>query len=343
MNQRFLLLVCLLSSTPLLAASPQPKAAERRAPPCQPQSPQRNTWPNGTQLWGSTRQVADKETSTVLASLDLERARLGGATLQGLRLEGGRLVAPGVAAPEGLIGATLQGTASNGQPVEVAICGAKADASDASMVWYQIEVWNAESGSWASPCIPTHRVPEPRALAVRGIWDETGAHRDAADRFTFACQNGAIAKCVGWGYKPWAKKEGRPLQDLHQACTRMVRADYCGDGRSHTRDESLIDMYDALKLLTRTTHASMTWDPAKASFEAAWSPDGASCLARTRDGQALETVLAQCPGRFEPVAEDLGQGDHCAVRRKGGGTMKALLRNHAYGRAPQASASARAP
>src|SRR5688572_25691113 len=106
MNPRFLLLVCLLSSTPVLAGGPEPKKAERRTPPCQPQSTQRNTWPNGTRLWGSTRQVADKETSTVLASLDFKRAQLGGATLQGLRLEGGRLVAPGAAAPEGLIGAT---------------------------------------------------------------------------------------------------------------------------------------------------------------------------------------------------------------------------------------------
>jgi hypothetical protein len=287
--------------------------------------------------------VADKETSTVLASLDSKSARLAGVTLKGLRLEEGRLVAPGVAAPEGLTGATLQGAASDGQPVEVAICGARADANDASMVWYDIEVWNAESGSWANPCIPTHRVPEPRALAVRGVWDETGARRDAAGRFTFACQNGAIAKCIDWGYKPWAKKEGRPLQDLHQACTRMVRADYCGDGLSHTRDESVIDMYDALQILTRTTQASRAWDPAKSSFEAAWSPDGASCLARTRDGQALETVLARCPGRFEPGTQDLGQGDRCTVRRKGGGAEKALLRNHASGQAPEASASARAP
>jgi hypothetical protein len=336
MNRRYVLLFCLLSGAPSLAAAPQPKAAERKALPCQPQSPQRKTWPNGTLLWGSMVQTADKEMSTVLASLDLKSARLNGATLKGLRLEDGRLVAPAAPAPEGLAGATLQGAASDGQPVEVAVCGAKADANDASLVRYSIEVWDAESGSWTNPCIPTNRVPEPKALAVRGIWDEKGAHSDSPGKFTFACENGAIAKCIDWGYKPWANKEGRSLQDLHQACTRMLRADYCGDGRSHTREQSVIDMYDGLQILTRTTQASRAWDPANASFEAAWSPDGASCLARTRDGQALETVLAQCPEHFEPATKDLGQGDHCTVQRKGGGAEKALLRNHAYGKAQQA-------
>jgi hypothetical protein len=194
--------------------------------------------------------------------------------------------------------------------------------------WYQIQVWNAESGSWDNPCIATHQVPSPRAPAVSGVWDETGARHKLPGKFTFACENGAIAKCVDWGYKPWAKKDGQSLQELHQACTRMARADYGGDGRSHTREESPIDMYDVLQLLTRTTQASQAWDPTRASFEAAWTAEGASCLARTRDGQASETVLAQCPERFEVDVKGLGAGDRCTVRRKSGGAEAALLRNH---------------
>ena len=31
---------------------------------------------------------------------------------------------------------------------------------------------------------------------------------------------------------------------LHEACVRMVRADYCGDGRSHTVDGMAIDVWD---------------------------------------------------------------------------------------------------
>jgi hypothetical protein len=293
-------------------------------------------------LLGNKRLEADKETSSVLTSLELGRVELGGVPLKGVRLEEGRLVAPS-RAPEELVGAMLQGTASNGQPVEVALCAAERDANDASMYWYRIQVWNAESATWENPCIATGLVSAPRALAVGGVWDEKGARQEVKGRFTFACENGAIAKCADWGYKPWAKKDGRSLTDLHQACTRMARADYCGDGRSHTREDNPIDMYDVLQLLTRTTEPSGGWDPAKASFEAAWSPDGAACLARTRDGAALETVLKQCPERFEMGAKDLGEGDRCTVRRKGARSEAALLRNHSYGNGEQASLSGKAP
>ncbi|HEX8819152.1 MAG TPA: ADYC domain-containing protein [Archangium sp.] len=347
MKRQFLMLACLLVGAPALAAAPQrketqPPAEKRRAQPCQGQTPQRNTWPQGTLLWGSARKVADNEMSSVLASLDLGRVQLGGAALKGVRIEDGRLVAPSLA-PEGLAGALLQGTASDGQPVEVALCGAEPSPDDATMFWYRIEVWNAESASWENPCVATNRVSSPRALAVRGVWDETGARQDKPGKFTFACENGAIAKCADWGYKPWAKKDGRSLADLHQACTRMTRADYCGDGRSHTREDNIIDMYDGLQLLTRTTEASATWNPSQASFEAAWTPDGASCLARTRDGEALETILAQCPGRFEEDPKELGEGDRCRVSRKSGRADAALLRNHSYAKGEQAILQGTAP
>jgi hypothetical protein len=172
---------------------------------------------------------------------------------------------------------------------------------------------------------------------VPGVWDERGARRDAPGRFTFACENGAIAKCIDWGYEPWAKKDGRSLAELHQACTRMARADYCGDGRSHTLEDNPIDMYDSLGLLSRTTEAVPGWSPERASFEAAWTPEGAACLARTRDGRAVETVLAACPGRFETVAEEFGEGDRCAVRRKGWRPGAVLLRNQSYEQGKHAS------
>jgi ADYC domain len=341
MKRHFLILTCLLVGTPALAAAPQKKEArsvtkaERRARPCQGQAPQRHSWPQGTLLWGTSQKAADKVMSSVLTSLDLGQVQLGGAALKGVDLEDGRLVAP--SAPEGLVGAMLQGTDSDGQPVEVALCDARPSPDDATMVWYSIEVWNAESASWENPCVATNRMPQPRALAVEGVWDATGARHDEKGKFTFACENGAIAKCADWGYKPWAKKDGRALKDLHQACTRMARADYCGDGRSHTHEDNIIDMYDVLKLLTRTTEASAAWNPARASFEAAWTPDGASCLARTRDGQAVEAIMKECPGRFEPVAKDLGEGDHCTVSRKSGRSAEAaLLRNHSYGNGEQA-------
>jgi hypothetical protein len=193
-------------------------------------------------------------------------------------------------------------------------------------------VWNPRRASWVNPCIALDEEDAPRALAVPGVWDESGARRTETGKFTFACANGVIAKCVGWGYAPWGTKEGRSLEALHQACTRMARADYCGDGRSHTREDTRIDMYDALQVLTRTTESSAEWDVKRASFEAAWSGEGATCLSHTRDGSAVETVLAECPGRFEVAKKDLGEGDQCTVVRKGEKAEAALLRNHSYGK-----------
>jgi hypothetical protein len=354
MKKRYLLILsCLLFSATALATDPQRKQvqpqppappsskasessplplSQRRPPPCQGQAPQRTVWPNGTMLWGNARKLAEDETSSVLASLDLGQIQRGGAALKGVRLQEGRLVAPPHAA-KGLVGALLQGTTSDGHPVEVALCGTEPVAEDPAMEWYRIEVWNAQSASWENPCIATYRVPTPRALAVQGVWDKRGAHHKVEGKFTFACENGAIAKCIAWGYKPWATKHGRSLKELHQTCTRMARADYCGDGRSHTREDAPFDMYDGLEVLTRTREATAGWDPARASFEAAWTPEGAWCLARTRDGQAAETIMKECPGLFEAGSKDFGEGDRCTVVRKGGSAEAVLLRNRSYGKA----------
>ncbi|HLL55017.1 MAG TPA: ADYC domain-containing protein, partial [Myxococcaceae bacterium] len=241
------------------------------------------------------------------------------------------------AASSGVVGAVLQGAASDGQPVEVAICGAEPSPEDPSMVWYRIEAWNPVAQEWENPCAGTGDIPDPRALAVGGVWDASGAHQRAPGKLTFACENGAITKCATWGYKPWASRDGRSLAELHQACTRMARADYCGNGRSHTRDNTVIDLYDSAGVMTRATEATADWDPARGSFEAAWAADGASCLARTRDGRALETILQECPGRFEAgPGMDLGDGDRCAAQRPGLKREDVLLRNRSYA-APRAA------
>ncbi len=315
-----LAMACLLGSATALAAPPkaysQTKAAGRPLP-CQARAPERSNYPQGTLLWGSARQSSEDEMSGVLTSVKLED----------LRLEGGRLVASSRRA-KGLEGATLQGAASNGQAVDVAICAEPTAGEE--LPWYRIEVWNAERASWENPCIATQRAPQPRALAVPGVWDSKGARQDTQDHFTFACENGAIAKCVTWGYAPWESRGGQSLAGLHQACTRMARADYCGDGRSHTHEDNLIDMYDSLGVQRRTTEATPRWHPEQASFEAAWGPEGAACLARSREGSSPKVVLDSCPERFELARVELGDGDTCALRRKGTRVEAALLRNRSY-------------
>ena len=54
----------------------------------------------------------------------------------------------------------------------------------------------------SSSAVALNRVPDPRALAVSGVWDASGARQDVPGKLTFACENGAITKCISWGYKP---------------------------------------------------------------------------------------------------------------------------------------------
>jgi hypothetical protein len=330
---------------PVLAHAAPTDAAryERR---CQSPAPLRTVKPQGSMLWGTRRdwntEKGADERGSVLVSASLAAP---------LALEGGHLTAVSAtsgaqgpaAAGARVVGTVLKGKASDGASVEIALCGAEPSPEDPDTVWYRIEAWNALSQEWENPCVAVGRVSEPRALVVGGVWDASGAHQDAAGQITFACENGAIAKCIRWGYKPWASVAGRSLDALHQACTRMARADYCGNGRSHTHENTAIDMYDRLGVLSRTTESSAEWDVARASFEAAWAPDGATCLARTRDGRALEPLLQECPGRFRTdKALALSQGDRCAAWREDVSPETALVRNLSYGFAPGAAAPGKA-
>ena len=113
---------------------------------------------------------------------------------------------------------------------------------------------------WQNLCAPDAE-GVAKALPLTGQWDAKGNYTPQG--ITLACTNGALAKCVRWGYKPWKTDQDIPWRDLHQACTRMVRADYCGDGVSHTQQGVNIDIYDDFGIQRRTPQSGMV-------FEAAW-------------------------------------------------------------------------
>lgn len=130
------------------------------------------------------------------------------------------------------------------------------------------------------------------AVVVPGAWDARGDFVDDAALTTFACTDGAIGKCVRLGYAPWATARGVSLRDHHLACVRMLRADYCGDGTSHTEDGTPIEIWDTLGVVPRGRVDRRT------AFEAAWSPEGAVYVAAPRHG-SLEEIVARCPARLE--------------------------------------------
>ena len=164
---------------------------------------------------------------------------------------------------------------------------------------YTILYRDRVSEQWQNYCQPD-RDNVAKAIPLSGSWDRTGKHHENG-RITFACTNGVLAKCVRFGYKPWTTVQGRSLRDFHQACTRMVRADYCGNGRAHTKDGTAIDIYDRLSIQTRTPQSGMI-------LEAAWSPDGAVFIDRTRWPESLAQIEQECPDRLKsPVHNSLAQ------------------------------------
>ena len=79
----------------------------------------------------------------------------------------------------------------------------------------------------------------------------------------------------------------------------MVRADYCGDGRSWTKDGTPIDLYDRLAIQTDDHNDGM-------EFEAAWGVDGAHCVRHTRIPELLT------PDRLATVCTRPVSVDQCS-------------------------------
>ena len=106
------------------------------------------------------------------------------------------------------------------------------------------------------------------------------------------------------------------MWDLHQACVRVLRADYCGDGQGHTRDGTPVDLYDRLGVQSGEPAPGMR-------FEAAWGPAGAVCVARSRlpDLVAPEALEGQCPARLR------GRTGPACTEDGAHATLEALLFN----------------
>ena len=226
---------------------------------------------------------------------------LNGATLNGITLQGTEFA--GFPAGMTMEGAELVGLLSDGSTISVFVDAVhpNADPKNADVTLYEVTY-----GASREPlCGRDDSGAAILATALANAWDgNTGARIDDAERFTFACTTGALYKCVAAGYKPWTSAS---MTDYHQACTRMLRADYCGDGSSFTKDGTLVDMNDALGVQSFETESRADF-----AFEAAWGPDGATCVSKTR--YRLPHV-PQC--LVDRLADSCGGGAE-ATERSGG-------------------------
>lgn len=205
-----------------------------------------------------------------------------------------------------LIGAVLNVEEAGGFFYPVRIDDVLPDPRDAEgeITLYRLSTLNPVSGAWERLCTPDAD-GFAGGFPLSGTWTDGGEHIASEDRFTITCTSGTSGKCVRMGYKPWkTRADGVSLWDLHQACTRMLRADYCGDGVPHTRDGTPVEVFDTLGIQAP--------DPASGlSFEAAWGPEGAICIRRPRipELMTLDALLAACARLRERLGDDCREVD----------------------------------
>ncbi len=256
---------------------------------------------NGTNLNGTN--LNGERLSGMLVSVSYAGARVEGSrgqggmkrggTLDSVWLEGsvlqGRLRGQHLSGRE-LRNARFTGNLDNGQQVELRVDAVQPGSGTNQDVWtYRVTYHEPANGHWYPLCKDAHgRAAD--AIAVAGRWDYRqglpgvgGAKYDDPSAFTFACEGAAIAKCIRYGYKPWASVNGVSLATHHQACTRLVRADYCGDGTSHTVDGQWVNLFDSVGV----QHDTESW-----ALEAEWDTEGARCFTSHNRAKAPVTCQA---------------------------------------------------
>jgi len=187
---------------------------------------------------------------------------------------------------------------------------AKIPVGQPNDVWMYNMIWRQDSvtpaPAWQSLCTSEVGAPD-QALMLSNRWDPVTANRiDQPTFITFACRDFALGKCARLGYRPWAKGTtctgagsqrkctDIALTDHHQSCVRMMRADYCGTGKSYTVNGTLIDIYDYLNppIQVPETH----WD-----IEARWTPTGAICINEPRHPELVgKWKRPDCNGDGKP-------------------------------------------
>ena len=160
--------------------------------------------------------------------------------------------------------------------------------------------WRASGAIFANPAlmgaVKAFRSPAARPRTRRSAPAEAGV-------FELTCTGGAQGKCVRFGYRPWEKQpDGGSTWSLYNACLRLVRADYSGDGKGTTRNGQPIDIYDFLGVQKKAD------DPSH-DFEAGWSPQGAVCVRHVRVKEntslaALEDSAPRLKGRTGAICTE---------------------------------------
>ena len=220
-------------------------------------------------------------------------AEVGGVTLSGTSLVGAQLTAQAVSATDPSVTVEVAYQISAITPENAA---AYDPTHTGSTYLYTLQQYVSDTNSWQPAC-GVDQDGLQVAIPVAAIFDAQGNRVESTTLFTFGCTTGVIAKCYRWGYRPWVTGYG-DLVDMHWTCTRLARADYCGDGTPHTHDGTWVNVWDTLPPPGPIQKHGLL-PPLGMLFEAGWNHSGAVCLSRAR--WLLDDTLANlCPDRLIP-------------------------------------------
>jgi ADYC domain len=277
---------------------------------------QAGTTMQGTTMQGTTMQGTTMQ-GTTMQGFQFAGATLGGVALMNLRVQQGELVAEQNQVTRrgaSLIGAHLRAQVRNpatNPPVTALIEyritnvvqeDSKYDPTQTGSTFlYTLEQNVDNSGSWQPAC-PVDADGRRVAIPLAAMWNEHGDRIESSSLFTFGCTTGVIAKCYRWGYRPWVTGYG-DLAAMHWTCTRLARADYCGNGVPHTRNGTWINIWDNLPSpgpIQQHGGGLLQLPPPGMLFEAGWSTSGAVCLSHARWITGGNLIAQACPDRLIP-------------------------------------------
>jgi len=177
---------------------------------------------------------------------------------------------------------------------------------------YVLELQHTD-GTWGNAC-KSGSDGFTGAIPTAGYWNYRGTKLASSTYFTFGCTSGVIAKCYRWGYRPWLNSA---FWNEHAACTRMARADYCGDGYSWTKTGTTINHWDRMTPVRVQEQAPEDeWNEIGGFyFESAWNTNGARCFAHYRWYDLPEGFAKdRCPDQLRPPGYVMPPDRQCKDR-----------------------------
>jgi hypothetical protein len=199
------------------------------------------------------------------------------------------------------VGETFQAVrnASSASKVDVKLESASTDPSGSGFILYKVKYFDPASPSsgWLDYCGPGGT---NKAVVLMGTWDKEAkfSPSPSGNPFSFACIDTAAGKCQRDPKLYNTTLSDTLPSDYFQACTRMLRADYCGDGKSHTVTGRPISVKDKLGRNAGWDHVP---DGRPWVYETGWGRDGANCV---RGDARAPTKPFDCASKLLSVGEN---------------------------------------